>query len=93
MKKRLLNLLISTDQFLLSLITLGWSYPDETISAFLYRMENSGTALINKAAGICRKGVDFLFSAVDPQHCFKSFKAESNRKHLHKDYFREVSPK
>lgn len=93
MKRRLLNILVSLDQFALSLLTLGWAYPDETISAFLYRMENSGTATVNKLAGFGRMTVDFIIGPIEKQHCFNAFRSESARKHLHSDYFRESGNK
>ena len=93
MKRRLLNILISLDQFALSLLTFGWAYPDETISSFLYRLENSGTSTVNTLAGYGRKTVDFITSPIEKQHCFKAFKSERMRKHLHAAYFSEVGNK
>ena len=93
MKRRLLNILTSLDQFALSLLTLGWAYPDETISAFLYRLENSGKSTVNTLAGYGRKAVDFIASPIEKQHCFKAFKSERARKHLHSAYFSELGNK
>ncbi len=40
--RRALNILISLDQFLFSMITFGNSNPDETMSSAAYRLEQSG---------------------------------------------------
>ena len=42
MKQRILNLLIALDQLAWVIITLGKGYPDETISAAAWRMEQQG---------------------------------------------------
>lgn len=41
-KRRVLNLMISLDQFVFSVITLGGSNPDETIPSAAYRLEQAG---------------------------------------------------
>jgi hypothetical protein len=68
MKKRFLNLLIAIDQLLWVVITLGGGYPDETISAAMYRYEMDGK-LIGK---IFRPIIDKLFWFHE-KHCENSF--------------------
>ena len=72
LKRRLLNFLISLDQFIWSIITLGHAAPDETISAGAYRMEQQG-----KWQGkISRPFIDWLFTYLQKNHCYLSYKAE-----------------
>ena len=70
MNRRILNILISIDQLILSLITLGSAYPDETISSYAYRCEK-----LNKRFGFARPIIDKVFFW-DPQHCRKAYLAE-----------------
>ena len=74
-KRRLLNFLISTDQWLWSIITLGNAAPDETISAGCWRMEQEG-----KWQGkFFRKIIDKVFVYLDgPNHCERAYLAEVN---------------
>lgn len=74
-KRRLLNFLISTDQWLWSIITLGNAAPDETISAGCWRMEKEG-----KWQGkFFRKIIDKVFVYFDgPNHCERAYLAEIN---------------
>jgi len=81
MNRRILNLLISIDQLVLSLITLGAAYPDETISSFAYRCEKQG-----KTFGIFRPVIDKIFFW-DQQHCRKAYLAEVFR---HQNFKRRV---
>lgn len=74
-KSRVLNFLISLDQFIYSIVTLGNSAPDETISAGLYRMNVQG-----KLAGKwLMPFVDWLFTWVERDHCRMSYYSEVNR--------------
>lgn len=41
-KRRIINFLVSLDQLVFSVITLGDSDPDETISAAAWRLEQNG---------------------------------------------------
>lgn len=78
LKQRLLNFLIAIDQLLWVTFTLGKGHPDETISAAAYRMEQQG-----KLAGkILRPFIDFLFLALENDHCYKSFESERLGKQL-----------
>lgn len=70
-KRRALNLMISTDQFVFSLITLGRSDPDETMSSAAYRLEQEGRL----QGKWFRPLIDKLFW-FDPEHCKKSWEAE-----------------
>ena len=70
MKRRLLNLLISFDQMLFCLITLGHSNPDETISSAAWRWENRGHWM-----GWLRPVIDAIFF-FDKDHCRRSWEAE-----------------
>jgi hypothetical protein len=68
----LLNILIAIDQLAWVVLTLGKGYPDETISAALWRMEQQG-----KTAGrVFRPLVDFLFRPLERDHCRLSFESE-----------------
>lgn len=81
MKSRILNLLISLDQFTFSLITLGNAAPDETMSAAAYRLEQEG-----KWQGkLFRPVIDKLFF-FDDLHCKSSFESEINSNQLGETY-------
>lgn len=72
LKRRVLNVLISIDQLLWVLITLGNGEPDETISAALWRMDMQG-----KWAGkLFRPVVDALVSVLERDHCYRAWLAE-----------------
>lgn len=76
-----LNVLISLDQFLFSLVTLGHASPDETASAAAWRMEQAG-----KWQGkLLRPVIDKMFF-FDKNHCQESFKSEQDRNHLPDEY-------
>jgi hypothetical protein len=68
--RRLKNLLISLDQLLYSIITLGGGDPDETCSSAAWRMECDG-----KFFGFLRPVIDTLFFW-DKDHCKESYKSE-----------------
>jgi len=81
-RRRLLHILIAFDQFIFSLITLGGSWPDETISAACWRLEEEG-----KLAGkIFRPLIDFLFLPIERNHCYLSYLAEKERSQLPPEY-------
>ena len=75
MARRLLNFLISLDQFFFSIITLGGSNPDETMSAAAYRLEQAG----RPQGKFFRPIIDWLFSPFEKEHCRKSWENESHR--------------
>jgi len=68
---RILNILISLDQFVFSVITLGGSNPDETMSAAAYRLEQQG----RWQGRLFRPLIDMLFF-FQKDHCRKSAEAE-----------------
>jgi len=71
MKKRIINLLVAFDQFVFCLLTLGRSYPDETMSAAAWRLELAG-----KWQGkVFRPLIDKLMF-FDPTHCRTAYEAE-----------------
>jgi hypothetical protein len=83
MRQRLLNLAIAIDQLLWVVLTLGKGYPDETISAAAWRMEQQG-----KIAGrIFRPLIDLLFLPIERDHCRLSFESEVRGAQL-PDYYR-----
>ena len=82
MKQRILNLLIALDQLAWVIITLGKGYPDETISAAAWRMEQQG-----KIAGrVFRPLVDLLFRPIERDHCRKAWLSEVQRSQLPSAY-------
>jgi len=77
MKEYLINILIGIDQLATTLIG-GW--PDETISSYMFRLENQ-----DKIAGrIMRPVIDFLFSwqGLQGGHCYHSYLHETLRRDL-----------
>lgn len=82
--QRLINFLITVDQLIFSVITLGSSAPDETMSAAAWRLEQS-----NKLVGkLFRPLIDGLLF-FDPEHCKTSFESEKYKKHLPEIYREE----
>ena len=80
MRDRILNLLISLDQFIFSIITLGKAMPDETMSAAAWRGEMLGHII----PSISRPIIDKIFW-FDPNHCETSYLAELNRSQIPKE--------
>ncbi len=72
MARRILNILISLDQFLFSIITLGGSNPDETMSSAAYRLEQAG----RPQGKFFRPIIDWLFYPLENEHCRKAYEAE-----------------
>lgn len=82
MKQRLLNVLIALDQLAWVVLTLGKGYPDETISAASWRMEQQG-----KWAGkVLRPLIDLLFLPLEKDHCYLSWLSEVRGKQLPPSY-------
>jgi hypothetical protein len=73
-KQRILNILISIDQLIYVLLTLGAGNPDETMSAAAWRLEQKGK-LVGK---IFRPVIDVLFW-FDKDHCKTSYESELNK--------------
>ena len=83
LRQRILNLLIALDQLAWVIVTLGKGYPDETISAAAWRMEQQG-----KLAGrLLRPAIDALFVPLERDHCRLSAESEKARAQL-PDYYR-----
>lgn len=81
MKQRLLNLLVAVDQLAWVVCTLGVGYPDETISAALWRMEQAGRI----AGRLLRPLVDAIFW-FDPAHCYSAWLDERHGRQLPREY-------
>jgi hypothetical protein len=82
MRQRLLNLAIAIDQLAWVILTLGKGYPDETISAAAWRMEQQG-----KLAGrVLRPLIDLLFRPIEKDHCYKAWLSEVQRSQLPSAY-------
>jgi hypothetical protein len=82
MKQRILNILIAIDQLAWVVLTLGKGYPDETISAAAWRMEQQG-----KIAGrVLRPLIDLLFRPIERDHCYKAWLSEVQRSQLPSAY-------
>ena len=79
--QRILNWLISVDQFTYNTLTLGRSSPDETLSAACWRWERAGIL----RGRILRPLIDRIFW-FDPQHCKTSYESELSRAHLPLEY-------
>lgn len=79
---RFIHLFVALDQLAWVLITLGDGYPDETISAALYRMELQG-----KLAGkLFRPLVDLVFQPFQEEHCKKAYRVEVMKLQLPRSY-------
>ena len=78
--QRLLNFLIALDMFVFSVITLGKSYPGETISGACYRAE-----LLGLNMRYLRPVVDWLFSPFEKEHCKSSYIAACQNVHVPQD--------
>lgn len=75
MRQRVLNVLIALDQLAYVLITLGWGYPDETLSSAAFRAERDG----KRWGRIARPVFDFLLSPFEREHCYQAYLAEKQR--------------
>lgn len=71
MKRRILNLLISIDQLIYVVVTLGDGSPDETMSSAAWRLEQDGRL----AGKLFRPVIDTLFW-FDKDHCQTSYESE-----------------
>ena len=85
MKRRVLNWLISLDQFLFCLATLGHSSPDETLSAASWRWEQAGKL---RGRVLCPL-IDLLFWPFERDHCQMAYLSEKRGLHLPPEYHRE----
>jgi hypothetical protein len=64
---RLINILFAFDCLILALITLGKSYPSESISSAAYRAE-----LFGRTFGFMRPVIDRIMW-FDPEHCKRAY--------------------
>jgi hypothetical protein len=76
--------MIAIDQLLWVVLTLGKGYPDETISAAAWRMEQQGRL----AGRILRPLIDVLFLPLERDHCRLSYESELRGAHLPAAYRR-----
>jgi len=75
MKQRLLRILIAFDILAFALLTLGNCKRNETISSAVWSLYLDG-----KIQGkIFKPLIDFIFSPIEKDHCYQSWKIESNR--------------
>ncbi len=67
--KRIINILLTLDCFVFSVLTLGKAYPAESFSSAAYRAETMG-----KFYGKARPMIDWLFSWLgQTEHCKKAY--------------------
>ena len=83
MKQRILNILISTDQFIYVWVSFGQGMPDETMSSAAWRTEQKGKLL----GRIFRPAIDWIFRRFgDDKHCFKAYISEKYRIQLPEEF-------
>lgn len=75
MKRRLLNLLTAIDQLVYVLVTLGYGFPDETLSSAAWRAEQKGRIF----GRIFRPAIDALLRPIERDHCYVAYLAERRR--------------
>lgn len=78
--RRVLNILITLDSFLFSVLTLGKAYPGETISSAAYRAETKGMFF-----GKARPAIDWLFSRLEKDHCKGAYYYAVHKRNLPTD--------
>ncbi len=81
LKQYIINLLVAFDQFINVLFS---GQPDETISSRAWRCKD-----VSSFWKVMRKFIDLLFF-FQPQHCFKAYLAELNRKQIQLEILKEV---
>ena len=81
LKQYIINLLIAFDQFINVLFS---GQPDETISSRAWRYKD-----VSSFWRFMRKFIDLLFF-FQPQHCFKAYLAELNRKQIQLEILKKV---
>ena len=81
LKQYIINLLVAFDQFINVLFS---GQPDETISSRAWRCKD-----VSSFWRFMRKFIDLLFF-FQPQHCFKAYLAELNRKQIQLEILKEV---
>ena len=81
LKQYIINLLVAFDQFINVLFS---GQPDETISSRAWRCKD-----VSSFWRFMRKFIDLLFF-FQPQHCFKAYLAELNRKQIQLEILKKV---
>ena len=81
LKQYIINLLVAFDQFINVLFS---GQPDETISSRAWRCKD-----VSSFWRFMRKFIDLIFF-FQPQHCFKAYLAELNRKQIQLEILKEV---
>lgn len=81
LKQYIINLLVAFDQFINVLFS---GQPDETISSRAWRCKD-----VSSFWKVMRKFIDLLFF-FQPQHCFKAYLAELNRKQIQLEILKRV---
>ena len=81
LKQYIINILVAFDQFI-NVLFLG--QPDETISSRAWRCKD-----VSSFWKVMRKFIDLLFF-FQPQHCFKAYLAELNRKQIQLEILKDV---
>jgi hypothetical protein len=79
-RQRILNLLVCLDSLALSVLTLGKSWPGETISSAAYRAEIQGWFF-----GRARKPIDWLLSWLEDNHCQQAYVYATLKRNLPRD--------
>jgi hypothetical protein len=84
---RLKNMLVSLDQTIFVLVTLGAAWPDETASAAAYRLEQNGSV----HGKFWRPVIDWIFAHLpfglaEEDHCRQAFLSEVGMKQLPPEY-------
>ena len=87
LNRRLKNILLSFDQLIFVLITFGAAYPDETISAAAWRLEQKG----HFSGRIFRPLIDFIFANLPfgfaaKNHCKTAYESELYNRQLPPEY-------
>lgn len=80
MKRRILNVLIAADSFLLVLLTFGKAWPGETFSSAAYRAELQGGYFRH-----ARPVIDWMFSPLQTNHCFEAWRFAITKGNLPED--------
>ena len=81
LKQYIINILVAFDQFINVLFS---GQPDETISSRAWRCKD-----VSSFWKVMRKFIDLLFF-FQPQHCFKAYLAELNRKQIQLEILKKV---
>ena len=82
--RRILNLLITLDQFLFCVLCLGRTYPNETASAAAWRLECTGLW----SGRLFRPIIDWFFRVFfrDDNHCAQAYMNLLAGKHMPPEY-------